>query len=459
VPSIAGTQRISGRDGPVSGAQPASRGRRDRHSTDLLAVVGTLVFLWQLFMSEISVDEGASSIPLGTGRGAGILLIAFGLAALFTGRRSRRHSILFLVLLSGVVVVNIPYLVLFYDNPPVGSYDIFSANLVKSVVLLISIFLFSLFLYDEALLIRLFRWFSLVTIFIGTVAYLASAFISTPYMTALAPTGGIRMQAFLSEPSAFAPIVAAGMILSWRNRDYWWLLASVTALVLTKSPTVLITLVVTASLYYAMCRARRSSRMTALVAMAAALALCVTVLLNVPYTEYLRSTNPATALVGRLSSGMVAITSDGAQGENERLRNGRDVVNELSQRGWLWHGYGFNSAATYFPLTSDRRVKDNSLPLNILFSHGIPGLVLFLIALLMALVGSVRSSYFPIFLAFAVTSTINSAQGFSTYQFVILGMCCYAAGDYRRKRVPKEELVAEVKRAPLSRRQVRALAR
>jgi hypothetical protein len=136
----------------------------------------------------------------------------------------------------------------------------------------------------------------------------------------------------------------------------------------------------------------------------------------------------------RLISGIDNVLSWGQTGYNPRFSGFVDVLSHLKNNDLLWTGYGLNSASIYFSYYGDL-VRDYSLFLTLLFSYGIIGVLIFYTFCIYALkrMVNLNSKFIYIFIPFLIVSLINSAQGFVTYKFVIIGVIYY--GIFNRKEV------------------------
>ena len=407
-------------------AEPASAptgplmGQESKVQTPIVASVGTTVFLMSFFVSRIQRGNSSAHIELNTAKIAIPILIVL---ALWTAAENRGRQLGLWFALSSATAVSALYLYR-YDNPPVATYSEFAGSFSTSFLLLVSIYGYCTLLFEQKSFIRQFRWFSIAAIAIGFLALLANRATGQPYLVSFAQSGNVRMQSLLSEPSALAPLVAAGLLMGWRRRDPLWFGAACVGLLLTESPTVYATCLLSVVIFWGIRQLRR------LAVAASVIAIAVTYLARVDYANYVLDPSAIKRTIGRLSSGVVNVLSGGVQGQNLRFAGAKTVWDTLNSQGWLFTGYGLNSSSVYFPAIYGE-VRDYSLPLNILFSFGVLGLALFLILLGRALFNSVEQELFPIFLAFAVATSINSAEGFSSYQFVILGMILFVRRPHR----------------------------
>lgn len=383
-------------------------------------MLGTVVFLLTFFVSRIQLGPGREPVDIGIPRVAIAVLLFLGAVVILEGGWSPKSVGTLAVIVFLSLTVNALYLFA-YESPPLLSYSHFASALGTSFLLLTSIFVYAFLMYDERTLLMLFRYFAMGALVIGISAFVMNKANGQPYLISYTRSGSTRIQAMLSEPSAFAPVVAAGILFGTRQKDWVWLALSIVGLVLTRSPIVYATAILTVLIYVAIRRTRGLRGAVSVVVSTVSLLTIFNYLQRIPYQSFTQDANPVKQAVGRLSSGIVNVTSGGRLGENVRFAGAQTVVDDLFSNGWFYTGYGLNSSAVYFPAVYGE-VRDFSLPLNMLFSFGVFGLLFFIGILVWALARTARDDYFLVFLPFAVASSINSAQGFATYQFVFLGI-------------------------------------
>jgi hypothetical protein len=230
--------------------------------------------------------------------------------------------------------------------------------------------------------------------------------------------GTPRLQGFLSEPSSWAPFLSALFLLALVRKERMWLAFLLLACLLTKSPTVLLSVVGSLAGWYVVTRKRSSSQFAMLSAFLAAGALVVNWLKGVDIYRSL-STSLADQFVVRLASGVRAVTSNGIAGRNDRFTTTQAVIDELSLRGWLWTGIGPGSEGY---IRGSTGMLPNALPVYVLASFGIFGVVVLAVLLVQAIIRLSTQRALCIFLSFAVASTINSAGGWESYKFVVVAI-------------------------------------
>lgn len=325
------------------------------------------------------------------------------------------------LLLSGAL-----YTLLRHGHPILGPSSIYIERSARLGVFLISTLVYALFFFDRDVLLRVF-WrigVGVVVVCYGTFA-LYHAVGSRYLLNFRADT--VRVQAFFTEPSALAPFIPVMIILAIRRRRWFVAVLALVLVLLTKSPTVLVVTLVSVPCYWLLIRGNRVLKMGAVALLAGFFAFAINAVTLDPYA--LARSNSGVVVAGaRLLFGLNAIRSGGDLGYNTRFDNTMETWRTLDEHGLLMTGYGLNSASAYF-LMRDGVPSDNSLALTVLFSYGIVGLALFAMAAIVATNRIVRDdpAFAALFLPFLIASLLNSAGGFVTYKFALLGIACALA--------------------------------
>jgi hypothetical protein len=277
--------------------------------------------------------------------------------------------------------------------------------------------LYARLFYVQDVFIEVFWKATAAAIVVAVGAYALNEFIGSGWLVHR-QYGTPRLQGFLSEPSAWAPFLPALLLLALSNRRYVWATVLLLVAALTKSPTVLLSTAGSLTIWYVIIRKRSSSRYLALGASLLAGVLAVRWLAAFGASRML-STSLFDQFVGRLASGIRAVDSGGAVGRNARFASTQAVIDQLSWHDWLWTGIGPGSEGYIEDTTT---MLPNALPVYVLASFGLVGLVVLAILLVRTVVVLRTHAAFGIFLAFIVASTVNSADGWESYKFVVVAV-------------------------------------
>jgi hypothetical protein len=271
--------------------------------------------------------------------------------------------------------------------------------------------------YREEILLDVFWKVSSLAVAIGLAAYFANSFTGSDWFVHL-QYGTTRLQGFMSEPSSWAPYLPALVLLSLERRRRIAAAAFLIAGILAKSPTVLLVFAVSIPAYYILAERRSSRRILALASLAVFGTLVAYGLQHVN-TSAQSSSSARDQPIVRLVAGIENVTSSGARGQNDRFAGAQLVVGELVEHGWLATGIGPGCEGYINQATG---VLPYSLPLYVLCSFGITGLLI-LAALLFLTITRLRTCRsFRLFLPFIVASFINSADGWENYKFVVVAI-------------------------------------
>lgn len=287
-------------------------------------------------------------------------------------------------------------------------------------------------------LLRVFRLYGLITVAVGVVSLAVLAVTGFAFQLHHEDYGWYRVQAFMSEPSALAPVVAFLCCLGLWRGDRFALMAGLTGCALTFSPIVLLVSVLTQiSVLLIKVRASRVYLVAAFVffVIVVFIADCGAV---DPY-----KVNPLINLFGRLICGVQTVFLADARGVfiNHRLESTMVVFGHVAKMHAWWSGLGINSTSIFMgQLYGD--VRDNALWVSLGAYYGVWGLLGFLVVGFLGFCGVRRGDEMLGFawLAFFWAVSLNSAQGFYTYSlyFVvwILLMKSFPFGRGRGGRGP-----------------------
>jgi len=295
---------------------------------------------------------------------------------------------------------------------------------------------FAALFYREDLFADVFWALTRASIWVALIAYAFSR-VAGHAVLVNAQLGNDRLQGLLIEPSAWAPVVAAGILMALRRRSRVYVVLVVLVAILTQSPTVYIVVAISIPVYYLLTirNGFRTKRLLVLLIAAVALPVAVNFLQTANADTYLNSSNRPSVVVGRMISGVQSIDSGGTTGTNGRFTSTKQAISNTEDLGLLNFGGGPGSSNAYFsaeyPNVPGQSVglRTNALWVDILFNFGRVGVAVLFLLLATA---TIRMRRVPaaaeILLPFIVVSFINSAEGVALYQFSILAICLFAFG-------------------------------
>ena len=239
--------------------------------------------------------------------------------------------------------------------------------------------------------------------------------------------GGLRMMGTLTEPSEWAPILAAVLLLALRRRSPVRVILALAGLFLADSPTCILVMVVSVCLY-ALITYRWRGRAAVLIALAVCAPFAVAAYRDAP--ALLESGNPAVVAVGRLASGVQNAETDGEAGQNTRYASVLDVTTAAREGGWTMSGAGPAADAVYFTAVHAEGgpvQAANAMWLSVLFDLGEWGLAVFAVMLLAGLRGMRRDPLaLAVFLPFFTAAMVNST--IPDWSMTALGILLFAFG-------------------------------
>jgi len=358
------------------------------------------------------------------------LAVNLGLAVIAYGMRlpSVQQTRRLVGVLGVLAIVQFVYFLGLNTYPLEGSLVEYVSASVRVFGYLVSVTTYATLFFDEELLMETFYKVGRAVLTVGVGALLVYEIVGIPLLLDFAYKEP-RTQSFFTEPSATAPAVAVVGTMAWRRRDWFGGLLALTYVYTANSPTVILVFVLSIIGIYLVQRGPVALWTGVLGSIGSAVAFVTFGGLN-----WLKTAPYFGKTVNRLARGVEFAITLSQQGYNPRFAGAINVYEQLQKNGLLWIGYGLNSASPYFrhvTLDTITKTQDYSLLLTLLFSFGIIGVAIFLIYCYLAAMGmyrhSSRMSY--IFVPFFLTSMINSAQGFVTYKFVILGIVVYGIGN------------------------------
>ncbi|MFJ4397081.1 hypothetical protein [Pseudomonas sp. NPDC089396] len=248
----------------------------------------------------------------------------------------------------------------------------------------------------------------------------------------------VRPQAFLSEPSSFAPITAVLFIVGWLRHSKLDIFLALLALAITFSPISILVTVITVFLYAFFYLVRSVLARAVVIGAAAAV---VAVVLSLDCASLVTSLNGFERTLGRASCGVQVMFYDDLRNSlattftNQRLTSTLLSMGLVKDHGGLLFGFGLNSSSIFMPSLFGV-VRENSLWVSILLFYGVVGVVGFLITVLLGVFFSfqVNKEFAVFYLAVLVSSTINSAGGFYLYSLLFFALTVLIFGRGEKQR-------------------------
>jgi hypothetical protein len=248
--------------------------------------------------------------------------------------------------------------------------------------------------------------------------------------------GTLRMVGTLTEPSDWAPVLCAVLLLALRRRSWLYAALALAGLLLADSPVCLLVMAVTVPLYYALASSWKY-RVPLLVALAVLIPAGVAFVAHADAQAWEASGNTAEAAAGRLVSGVQNVGTDGQQGANARFSTTTAVVQAVRDNGWVHVGAGPAADSVYFPAAHPAGtplVAPNALWVSVLFDFGEGGVAILAVLMLTAVWRMRRDPLMcAVLLPFFVASLVNSSV--PDYSLVALGIFLHALG-WRPQGVP-----------------------
>jgi hypothetical protein len=334
---------------------------------------------------------------------------------------SFRPILLLIVLL--IIIQGVHFFV-YQLSPIAGSSFDYVIKFIKALGFIVTIFLYAQFFFDEAIFVKQFVAFTKFSIWVCIITLVAYYFFNSSFQLNI-NMGYPRIQAFLSEPSALAPILTSFFMISFYKKDWLYCSLSILCIVISRSPTNYLTFLVSCAIIISIKTYKNHKILVMFFFMI--LSFLIIKLATTDFTEIagtmFNSDVSSISALGRLISGVEDLKAGGDLNTNQRLLGLLTVTDIMNTHNLYYIGYGLNSSSVLFIVLYDD-AKDLALPISILFWYGLPGLFLGYFFIVKALI-SLRiryDSFYFIFLAFVVASLINSAQGLIMYQFVFLGV-------------------------------------
>lgn len=335
----------------------------------------------------------------------------------------------------GLFVAQFMYLAVVHDSGLPGSDSEYLYASTRLLVYLFFMCLHGLTIrpVDVQGLVRAVLYLSRFSAVIGLASILLYAAIGVPVL--LHFYGGdmvVRVQAFLSEPSAFAPII--GILLIWGC--YWRspkdIVLGISVMLISYSPVAIIGGCASFVIYTFFFRKGRHVLNASMIVF---FAVVFYYLMNLDCVSLADSSSVLFKVFGRTSCGLQAVFDPAlGPGANQRLWSMLTSIDLLQHKGAMLTGFGLNSSSIFMPeLYGDMR--ENSLWVSILLFYGVFGVFVFGG---LCVWGFVRlravKEMAVVFVSFLVGSTINSAGGFYLHALVFW-MMAYVFSSQSRARV------------------------
>lgn len=288
--------------------------------------------------------------------------------------------------------------------------------------------LFAALLFSATDFVMVFYRLSIASAIIAVLSWLASIALSMPVLTNARGGSGVasfRLQGLLAEPSNWAPIVIAMIILAWMRRNWWVILLAIVVAVLSQSPTVFLVGVLSLVLYLLLATPWRASKVPITIASLILFSAAGSYALSADGQQLSQSSNFFINVLGRLVIGVQGAINGDATAE-ARLRSTDIVIQAAMASGRFEWGNGLNSASLYFEeIYGAANIRANALWVRAIYEVGLFGCIIILVLIVISLI---RLAKFPIlaavFIPIFVTSMVNSAHQLN--KLAILGILLFA---------------------------------
>jgi O-Antigen ligase len=403
----------------------------DRYSSPLIQIA-LFTFLFPLFVSRIFIgkikgSEYSSSILLPFQRIEPAIIIGLCLfLAYYLDKKFRWIPFLFLFLL----FIQVFYFIgLHLSTEEPLNYLIHGIYVIIHVV---SIAIFATFFFKENLFVLYFERACRVSLFFIIFTIVFYFVTDIAFQISLAP-GYCRVQSFLSEPSALAPLLGSFLILSIRKNRKFDILLVIIAVIFARSPTVYLTILGSLMLYFVL---NIKTHIKSIITLSSIIIIGVFLLRLTSIKKYINeSKNPTIHSFKRLDRGVDDILALDFNGKNNvRLNLVSKAYRFLEDKKLTLTGFGLN-ATTAFNKIYNIYGNESSFWIYILSSYGIIGVIVFILITLVSCFhfATNMSDFSCIFFSYLIASSINAAGGIVTYKIVILGfMIAFSKINFKR---------------------------
>lgn len=381
--------------------------------------------------------------------------LLLGVAIALGARAALEQIPRLLALAIGIALIGAPALLAYSGQAgqgPASSY--FMAAFTQGVYIFTAGIVAFVF-YREATFLRIWQWIAHGALAVAILGFFVAQAGITPVLAQYSANGsGLRLTGLLSEASAWAPIIPGLLFLALRRKSLPLIILSLTALALTRSPTVMLTTLMSAALILLIHPGKRALKTIAIGASTWALIELWPKVQDPALSSSLISTgNPIQVAAGRLLSGFQYIDTAGSTGQNVRYDGAQETITAAFEGGWELVGRGLGSSQVYFATTFNEQTAF-SYPVQIFFDFGIIGLTFFSILAICAIWRMRGREVSYVFIPFFMASVINSAQGGASTKFIWLAIFAYvftAVVDQGRNReTPKPMQLRESLQTPSS---------
>jgi hypothetical protein len=389
-----------------------------------MQIAATWLFVLPVFTAGVA--RAAAKIEV-----VGLAVLAFAAIVILLrplpGRAIERIYVTF----AALALIVIAYLAFRPWPSYFGTARAYETGAALFVATYVAVAVFAVLFFEQWLFERVMWRAATLTLWVGLITCVISLLTGHPLLVNPA-YGGLRMRGTLSEPSAWAPVLALVVLLALRRRSWLYAGLGLAGLVLSDSPTCILVMAVTVPLYYALASTWRH-RTLLLLALAVSLPAGAFFIQHANPGSYLDSGNPASVAVGRLLSGIRNVETGGQTGSNDRVSGTTVVIAEVRDNDWMRTGAGPAADSTYFPAKYPAGggvvAATNSLWTSVLFDFGEGGVVVLGVLMLAATCRMRRRPVMTaLLLPFFVTALVNSAEGAFEYAFVALGIMLFAFG-------------------------------
>jgi hypothetical protein len=398
---------------PLAAALPAER------AASRMKTAATWLFVLPLFTEGVALDVVKVQL-------AGMTVLAF--ATIARGRLPRRAAGRIYMTFAVLTLIVIAYLAFGSWPAYAGTARSYDSHAMLFVVTYVAVAVFAVLFFDETMFERVTWRAATVALWAGLVSCAISR-VTGRLLFVNQAHEGLRMVGTLTEPSAWAPVLALVVLLALRRRSWLYVALALAGLWLADSPTCLLVMAVTVPLYYVLAGGGRH-RGVLLMALAAVITAGTFFVLHANPQNYLDSGNAAEVAAGRLLSGIRNVSTDGQQGQNARFTSTTVILADVRANGWMRLGAGPAADSTYFPAKypgAYTAVAANALWVSVLFDFGEVGLAV-LAALIAA--AALRMRHRPgmaaILLPFLVAVLVNSAG--ADVPIAVLAVMLFAFG-------------------------------
>jgi hypothetical protein len=287
---------------------------------------------------------------------------------------------------------------------------------------LFSVFIFAFYLFDTDLFVNYFRKFSIFTFFCLLICFPFYEITGIP-LTIVVDVYN-RAQAFMSEPSALAPVLGASLLIFINKKEKTLLFLTVISIFLVKSSIAYIVITLSLlSIYFI--TLSKVKKLVLISSLFVGSFVFWDIDLRDTSKNYINTPNAFTSSFGKLMLGIENIKHHTIDYNNTRYNLANFEVNEIIKNKLWAIGLGLGSSEVYMVKQYGAEM-DVNLPLNLIVYYGFLGLLLFL-TINYAIIQLYKNNLqlFLILLPFLFTSLINCAEGFETYKFLFLGFFVY----------------------------------